>query len=133
MQRRGEEGEDGPLPSLAAAGILGSEQGREREGRPVGSSTEGVSPQGGAVTAASAGWLEAPPSSLGLEEESMPWRNGEEAAELGLFIPHLVLATSSLEDPIPAYLCPIWFLEAQRSISAEISAKVIPSSPCTPA
>lgn len=45
------------LPSPAAAGILGSGWRTGRVGKHLGSSTGGVSPPGGAVTAASSGWL----------------------------------------------------------------------------
>lgn len=44
--------------------------------------------------------------------------------ELGLMVPHLGLATSSLEGALSAYLCVTWFLRAQGSIRAGISAMV---------
>lgn len=51
------------LPSPAAAGILGSGWRTGRAGRHLGSSTGGISPPGGAVTAAPSVWLAPPVSS----------------------------------------------------------------------
>ena len=61
------------LPSPVAAGILGSGQRRGRVGKPMGSSTGGISPPGGAVTAAPSGQLAAPlySSGAGRREEGL--------------------------------------------------------------
>lgn len=82
----------------------------------MGSSSGGLSPQGGSATAELLlrGGRKCRPSLKGLEEASVLWREEEEAAELRVFIPHLVLAGSSLEDPVSACVCSVSFLKPQR-------------------
>lgn len=117
MQRRREEGAGrgmAALPALVAAGIQGSEP--EEGGRAaLWAPALEASPLKGALRQLLLqGGRKCRPSLKELEEASVLWREEEEAAELRVFIPHLVLAASSLEDPVSACVCSVSFLKPQR-------------------